>query len=106
MDATETVSTTKLKLGWGWYLLIGVMAKFAEVMRFSHALSIVIEIALFCGIIYFYFKKRKNIYLKENCLPEFKISHASLRAGFYSLLLFLAGIFLTGLIDRLITRGK
>jgi hypothetical protein len=104
MEATETASTIKLKVGWGWYLLIGVMAKFAEVMRFSHALSIVIEIVLFCGAIYFYFKKRKTIYLKDSCLPEFKISHASLRAGFYSLLLFLAGIFVISLIDRLIAR--
>jgi hypothetical protein len=104
METSESVANTKIGVGWGWYLLIGLMGKFATGMRFSHAFSIVIELILFCGIIYFYFKKRKNIYLEECSLPGFKLSNASLRAGFYSLLLFLGSLFITGITDRLISR--
>jgi hypothetical protein len=104
METSEAASKTKLSVGWGWYFLIGLMIKFAADMRYSYALSIAIELVLFCGIMYFYFRKRKDIYQKEHHLPEFKLSRASLRAGFYSLLLFLGSLFVTAIADRFVYR--
>jgi len=104
MGSDESEPTKKIGVGWGWYILIALMAQFVKPMRFSHALAIALECIIFCLIIYFYFKKREAIYLKENTLPNFKLSHASFRVGFYSMLLFLGSLFAVSIIDRLVNR--
>lgn len=101
---SKDVSDKALGAGWGWYILIGIMAQFAKNTSFLNSFPIFIEIILFCAIVYFYFKKRRSIYLEEHTFPTFQVSNASLRAGFYSLLLFILGLMLICFLDGLAGR--
>lgn len=82
--------------GWGWFILIYSMVNFALQLHVRHPFTSLAGLILSVSTIYLYFRLRKKYYDAKGHLPGFNQQMSSLRAGFISMIVYLA--FFAGII--------